>query len=263
LHDCLPLTVCHPDRPAARLRRLTGKTPVFVQDVAPGFDPPVAKPDQVREWIDAALDHSPSIEARAIAVDVARLGVRRTRAGHLPRVDLVGSVARSRNESLTNLDQTSNLRSFGVQISVPLFSGGGVLATERQAQFDLARTEEDLRTERENVELDVRRFQQAADSASMRAAALRNAVDAGEIAVTGATQAQAAGLATQSEVLDARSRLYASRRDLAQARYDHLAARARVMLLAGEPMQLIIERVGMELIERVDLANLPSPNESP
>lgn len=246
---------------AARLHRLTGQTPAFVQDVAPGFVPQVTEPAQVREWIEVALSHSPVIEARTIAVDVARFGVRRTQAGHLPRVDLVASLSRSRNESLANLDQTSNLRTIGVQVSVPLFSGGGVSATVRQAQFDLSRTEEELRSERENVALDVRRFQQAADGASMRASALRNAVAAGETAVLGATQAQAAGLATQSEVLDARSRLYASRRELAQARYDHLGARARVMLLAGEPMHRIIERIGMELTERVDLATLPLPTE--
>lgn len=246
---------------AARLRRLTGQAPAFVQNIVPDFRPLVSAPAVLREWTDAALTQSPVVEARAIAVDAARFGVRRAQAGHLPRVDLIGSVARNRNESLANLDQTSNLRTIGVQVSVPLFSGGGVQASVRQAQSEMSRAEEDLRNERENVQLEVRRLLQAADSAALRADALRNAVAAGETAVTGATRAQAAGLATQSEVLDARSRLYASRRELAQAQYDHLAARMRMMLLAGEAMQRVIEQIGAVLIERIDLT--PSASLSP
>lgn len=241
---------------AARLRRLTGRMPTFVHDIVPAFRPQASQPAQLREWTDTAMAQSPSIEARTIAIDVARFGVRRMQAGHLPRLDLIGSVARNRNESLANLDQTSNLRTIGVQLTVPLFSGGGVQASVKQASSELARAEEDLRSERENIELEVRRLLQAADSAALRAEALRNAVAAGEIAVTGATRAQEAGLATQAEVLDARSRLYSSRRELAQSQYDHLAARMRMMLLAGEPMQSVIDQIGAALIERIDL-NLP------
>ena len=62
-------------------------------------------------------------------------------------------------------------------------------------------------------------------------------------------------------MLDARSRLYASRRELAQAQYDHLAARMRMMLLAGEAMQRVIEQIGAVLIERIDLT--PSASLSP
>lgn len=248
---------------AARLRRLTGRAPSFVQDIVPGFRPAASAPAQLREWTGTAMLQSPVIEARTIAVEVARYGVKRTQAGHLPRVDLIGSVTRSRNESLSNLDQTSNLRTLGIQVSVPLFSGFGVEATTRQAQSEVSRAEQDLLAERENVELEVRRLLQGADSAALRSEALRNAVVAGETAVTGATRAQAAGLATQAEVLDARSRLYASRRDLAQAQYDHLAARMRLMLLAGEPIQRVIDQIGTHLIDRVELTPLASTSPSP
>lgn len=245
---------------AARLRRLTGRMPAFAQDITPGFRPQPAAPAQLLEWTEAAMRQSPVIEARALAVEAARFGVRRTQAGHLPRLDLVGSVARNRNESLANLDQSSSLRTIGVQLSLPLYSGGGVTATVRQAQFESLRAEEELRTERENVELELRRLLQAADAAAARAAALRNAVAAGETAVTGATLAQAAGQATQTEWLDARSRLYASRRELAQAQYDHLAARMRLLLLAGEPTPRVIGDIGAVLIERIPFAPpAPSP----
>jgi protease secretion system outer membrane protein len=241
----------------ARLRRLTGRLPVFAQDTPAGFLPARSQASDARDWIGRALLQSPVIEVRQAALDAARFSVKRSQAGHLPRLDLVGSVTKSRNDSLSNLDQTSRLRSVGIQLSVPIYSGGGVQASVVQAQAELARVEEELRADRENTELEVVRQLQLADSAAQRAEALRRAIAAGEVALTGATRAQEAGLATMTEVLEARSRLQNSRRDLAQAQYDHLASRMRLMLQAGEPMQRVIDQIDALLSEKFDLPPPP------
>ncbi|MFO1326904.1 MAG: TolC family outer membrane protein [Rubrivivax sp.] len=242
----------------ARLKRLTGRQPVFALDTPTAFVPPRSQPADVRDWIEKALVQNPVLEVRQAAVDAARFGVRRNQSGHLPRLDLVGSVARARNDSLNNLDQTSFLRSVGIQLTVPLYSGGGVEASVRQAQAELSRAEEELRGERENSELEIVRQLQMADSAAQRADAMVRAVAAGEVALTGATRSQAAGQATLTEVLEARSRLQASRRDLAQAQYDHLAARMRMMLQAGEPMQRVIDQLDALLSQRIELPPTPT-----
>ena len=238
---------------AARLRRLTGQMPAFVQDAAPDFRPRPFEPTALGEWSAATLAQNPVIEVRRAAVEAARYGVKRSQAGHLPRLDLVASSSNSRNESLSSLDQRSRLNSLGIQLSLPLFSGFGVQASVRQAEAELARVEEELNAERENNELEVRRLLQAADSAALRADALREAVAAGEIAVTGASMAVQAGVVTQSDVLEASSRLYAYRRDLALALYDHLASRMRLMVLAGEPMQRVVDEIGALLVVQTTL----------
>ena len=87
-------------------------------------------------------------QARAAGADkkiarrsAPRFGVRRNQSGHLPRLDLVGSVARARNDSLNNLDQTSFLRSVGIQLTVPLYSGGGVEASVQGGGARLVRVD--------------------------------------------------------------------------------------------------------------------------
>ncbi|MCZ2439522.1 MAG: TolC family outer membrane protein [Burkholderiales bacterium] len=236
----------------ARLQRLTGRTPAFVNDVPPDFAPQAVPLTTLRDQTEQALADSPAVRMRLAALDSARFAVRRNQAGHLPRVDAVASVTRSRNESLANLDQTSRLFSVGVQLSVPLFNGGGVDASVRQAELDAARAAEDLRAEQDNLRVELRRLLQSADAAAQRTQALRKAVAASEVALEGATRALAAGLGTQSDVLVARSRLLSARRDLAQAQYEHLMARSRVSVLAGEPMQQVVDRLAAELAVRVD-----------
>lgn len=237
----------------ARLKRLTGRTVLFVNDTAAGLRPQRVSDAEVLDWIETARRQNPTLEVRQASLDAARHLVRRNQAGHLPRLDLVGNVSKARNDSLNNLDQTSHLRSIGIQLSVPLYNGGGVEAGVRQSQAELLRAEEDLRNERENNELEIRRLLQSADGAALRVQALERSVAANEVAVSGATRMQEAGLATLADVLDARSRQFSARRDLAQAQYDNVRALVQTMLLAGEPMQRVVDRADAMLSQRIDL----------
>ena len=245
----------------SRLARITGRPPVFVQDTLPDFSPQVSDPRAERDHIEAALANSSTVQVRLAAVETTRLAVQRAKAGHLPRIDAVANISRSRNESLSSLDQSTFVRSVGVQMSMPLYSGGGVVAAVAQAEADHARAEQELRNERDNVTFEVRRLLQLADSAAARAAALRNAVAAAEVAVTGATRAQQAGMGTLNDVLDARARLYAARRDLAVALYDHINSRSRLLVNCGESPQAVIDHNNALLQVRVDLATAtPTPS---
>jgi outer membrane protein, protease secretion system len=243
---------------AARLERYTGRMPAFVNNTPPDFQAAADEAGALRQWVAAGVLQNPAIEVRQAALEAARFGVKRNQAGHLPRVDLVANLAKSSNESLNSLGQSTSLRSVGVQVSLPIFSGFGVQAAVRQSQADVGRAEEELRNERENNALEIRRQLQTADSAALRALALRKAVAAGEVAVEGATRAQEAGLVTLSEVLDARRSLFSVRRDLSLTHYDHLAARVRMMVLAGEPVQRIIDKTNALLTDP-----LPIPNNDP
>lgn len=217
------------------LRRLTGVETLKLQRVADGFMPPAPQPARLAEWMERAERDNPSLRARRLYVEAARLGIERARAGHLPRADLVASLGRSSNESISNLNQTSTLRSVGVQLSIPLYSGGATEAGIKQSMFDRDRTQEELRNERESVQLELHRNFYTADNSLARVEAQVRALASSELAQQGMTRAQAAGLATQTDVLDSIARRYAAARDLAQARYEYLASRLRLMLLAGVP----------------------------
>lgn len=241
---------------ASRLRRITGQPLLFVRDAGEDFALPLPQPRDAQAWLDIALGNSPLVQARQMAVEAARASIQRSQAGHLPRLDLVASLQNSRNESLSNLNQTSNLKSVGVQLSVPLFNGFGVDASVRQAGAELSRAEEDLRNERENVQVEVNRLVRLLDTGVQRVAALQRAVAAGEVALTGATRAFEGGVGTQFDVLDARAKLFAARRDLVLARNEHLATYVRLMAVAGEAPQRPIDELDRLLSVRVELPSV-------
>jgi protease secretion system outer membrane protein len=219
------------------LQRITGRPTTDLNQVSPDFVPDEPASGSLFEWLETAVQNSPTIRARQQALIAAQFNVKRQFAGHLPRVDLVASIGRSENDSITTLGQTSVLKSFGVQVNVPLYNGGGVDASVKQAVAEQGRAEEDIRVERENVEAEVQRNYLLVANGAARVLAYRRAAESSQVAYTGAVRAQEAGLGTTADVLDAQARLFTARRDLAQARYEYLSARLRLRAQAGLPLE--------------------------
>lgn len=236
-----------------RLRRLTGQDFNWLRELPADYRPTPLLLASLEEWRSLADDQNPNVQARRETVQVARAGVKRNLAGHLPRLDMVASMTRNRNESLNNLNQSSALRSIGLQLSVPLYSGGGVDASVRQAEAQQAQTEEEYRSERDNVFIEIERLFMAVQHGSNRIDAAVKVVDANQIALTGTSRALDAGLATGTDVLDSQSRLFTAFRDLAQARYEYLIARMRLMALAGMSMHGVVDDIDRLLAVKTDL----------
>ena len=218
------------------LQRLTGQPTSQLHQIAQDFVPEETAVGGLFEWLETAVRNSPLIQAKQQALVAARMNVKRQSAGHLPKVDLVASIARNENESLSNLGQTSVLKSLGVQVNVPLYAGGAVVAGVRQAVADQAQAEEDIRNEREEVEAEVQRNYLLVSNGAARVLAHRRAAESSQVAYTGAIRAQEAGMGTTADVLDAQVRLFSARRDLAVARYEYLSARLRLKTHAGVPL---------------------------
>lgn len=218
-----------------QLQRVTGVRDASLQRVSASRLSEEAPAERLGEWIEMGVRQSTVLQARARSVEVAKLAVTRQYGGHLPRLDIVASMSRSENDSIANLGQTTSQRSIGLQLVVPLYSGGSVDASIRQAVARQARADEELRDERESLELDIQRFYQAAVTGARSVAAYRLAVGSADLAWQGARRALELGLGTASDVAQTQAAYFSAQRDLAQARTDQLLARLRLMARAGLP----------------------------
>lgn len=234
-----------------QLRRITGLEAQPLRQVPDDYMPGPLQPHGLEDWLELAMRQNPSLKARELAVEAARMAVQRQYAGHLPRLDMVASVSHSQNESLSNLNQTSSLRSIGLQLSIPLYSGGGVDASVKQAVADQARVEEEVRVERENVSLEIQRQHQAVALGASRIVAYKVAVDSAALALQGSQRALEMGLSTNHDVAEAQARYSSARRELAQARVDYLISRLRLMVHAGMPMADVVADLDRALVPTV------------
>ncbi len=234
------------------LKRVTGVDATLLTRPPRDFVVPPLLPDRQQDWMELALRQNPVVRSREHELTISRFGIERARAGHLPRMDMVASISQGRNESPTNVNQTTSQRSLGVQFSVPLYAGGAVQASIRQATADRDRAEQALRNERESVLLDVERYYRLVSTAPSRIEALQRVVKSSEIELMGATRSQENGVGTLADVLDARTRLSSALRELYQAQLDVLAGRLRLMISAGMQASTVIDELSRMLAETAE-----------
>ena len=199
------------------------------------------QPATLEEWMQRAEVQNADLLALKARIEIARSEVGIARAAHLPTLDAVAQWTRSGSEDF-NAAPGTHLRNqqLGVQLSVPIFAGGGVESGVRQALAERLRAEETLEASRR--ELGVRLFREfkGVSEGVLKVRALEQAVRSAEQLWVSNQRSVEAGSRTLVDVLNAEAQWQAARRDLAQARYTYLLARLRLQALAGEPLEVAV-----------------------
>lgn len=198
-----------------------------------GFRPAELTPASFEEWQALVLANNNELAAARLGVENARLDIGRIKAGHLPRVDFVGTYSKGNNETINTLGEESTNRALGVQVNIPLYQGGAVNAQTRQAAAGYERARSDLEARTNKVTVDLRRAHSLAQSSVRKIDALIKAVESAKLLMTATEQSIKGGVRINLDLLNAQQQLFSSQRDLAQARYAYLIATLRLRALAG------------------------------
>ncbi|MCC2971131.1 TolC family outer membrane protein [Massilia sp. IC2-476] len=180
------------------------------------------------EWSKRAVDNSNELEVARLAVENARLEIGRQKAGHLPRIDFVGTYSKGDNETINTLNQDNLNRSLGVQVNIPLYAGGAVNAQTRQAAANYERARADLEVRTDRLLVEVRKAHSLAQSSVRKVDALMKAVESAKLLMTATEQSIKGGVRINLDLLNAQQQLFTSQRDLAQARFSYLVAVMRL-----------------------------------
>jgi outer membrane protein len=205
----------------------------------PPLNPP--EPMDMAQWSETALQQNLSLIALRNATEVARQNIELQDSGHYASLDLVGShtVARTAASGVADSDNSS----IGIQLSVPLYSGGGVTSRTRQAQFDYRAAQEELDRQNRAVNRQVRDAYRGVVSSISRVKALEASTVSAQSALEATEAGFEVGTRTMVDVLDEQRNLYRARRDYSRVRYDYIMNGLRLKLAAGS-------------IEREDLATV-------
>lgn len=186
------------------------------------------------EWWLRAEANSPELQYWRHSVDVARLEVDKARAGHYPTLDVVAQVVHSAAENVTSTSSNYRNRVLGLQLSVPLFSGGAIESSIRQAHARAESAEASLESVRRDLRLRLRKEFRGVTEGHLRIQALEQAVRSSEQMVVSSRRSYAAGARTLLDVLEAEHSHQLALRDLSQARYSYLTAWVLLQALSGE-----------------------------
>ncbi|KAF1052070.1 MAG: Outer membrane protein TolC [Stenotrophomonas maltophilia] len=191
------------------------------------------QPTTFEAWRGLALAHSADLQTQRHALQAAGYEVERNRAGHLPTVSLYASSGRTSSASESTFDQKYDTDSIGLRVSVPLFEGGRVTASTRQAGEKYAQAEAELDAQTAKLINDLHKQYDLTTSSLAKVRAYEQAVAAADEQVKATRRSVAGGERVNRDVLDAEQQLYSSRRDLAEARLACLNAWLSLRQLAG------------------------------
>ncbi len=208
------------------------------------------EPANLEEWTRKAEEASPEIKAMQARLDATRREVSKAQAGHLPTLDAVAQWSNSGSENITRVNSRYENKTIGLQLNIPLYSGGYVNSTIRQAVAEQTRVEETLEALRRDLGVRVHREYRGVSEGVMRVRALEQAARSAEQMMKSTQMSQKAGSRTQLDVLNAQQQYTLALRDLAQARMVYLLSKVRLSSLVGADALDSVEQVNGSLSAR-------------
>jgi TolC family type I secretion outer membrane protein len=204
-------------------------------------------PDRLEDWTARAEESSPEIRSLKAQREAARFEIDKAKSGHLPTLDAVAQWSISDSDNVTRINSRYDNRAVGLQLNVPIFSGGYVSSQSRQAAAEFTRSEEALEATRRDLRLRVEKEFRGMTEGVERIKALEQAVRSSEVMVVSNRRSFEGGARTQVDILNAEQQRVSALRDLAQARYLYLMSQIRLQALTGQADAAAIDQVNAYL----------------
>jgi outer membrane protein/protease secretion system outer membrane protein len=185
------------------------------------------------EWIARADSTSAEVDAARAQIEMSRAEVDKARSAHYPTLDGYASLTRTNSDNVNSVNTRYYQKSVGVQLTVPLFSGGYVNSQVREALARLEASQDQLEALRRDLAVRVQQEFRGVTEGLVKVKALEQAVRSAEQLIVSSRRSFEAGVRTRLDILNAEQQAGQARRDLAQARFSYLLSRVRLRALAG------------------------------
>ncbi|QXC57952.1 outer membrane channel protein TolC [Vibrio mimicus] len=175
--------------------------------------------------IEQAQQKNLSLLTARISQDVARDNISLASSGHLPSLTLDGGYNYGNNSNDNAKGSPSeeyNDLNIGVNLRVPLYTGGNISSQTKQAEFAYVAASQDLEAAYRSVVKDVRAYNNNINASIGALRAYEQAVISAKSALEATEAGFDVGTRTIVDVLDATRRLYDANKNLSNARYDYI-----------------------------------------
>lgn len=194
-------------------------------------------PRDLTAWQSDAEASNPSLRMQALALDIARAEAHKHSLRAATTVDLVAQAGQDRLHGSGDFGSARNKSvnaMVGVQINVPLYTGGWRSAKQDEALALQAKAEAQVQSTREQVAQQVHGAWLGLSVGASRVQALGEALTASEARLDATRLGHEVGHRTLLDVLSAENDAAAARLALAQARTGLLLDHLRLAALAGQ-----------------------------
>jgi len=226
------------------LSEITGQPLLGLKGLSSDYRPQNSDSRTAEDWLKMALDANPSLRARQEALAAAEKDVETARAGHYPTLGASYNWSDSSTSgsnrvfqplptSTTAFNSGGDGGTFGVTLSIPIFSGFATQSRLRQAISQRDVVADQLEQQKRALTRQTRGAFRALQSGAAEVEARRLAVVSAKAAYEAGEAGLEVGTRTIVDVLIAQQSLFLAEREYARARHAFLVNTLRLKQAAG------------------------------
>jgi outer membrane protein len=238
------------------LREITGQYHAELASLnTDKFSPQTPSPTTADEWVKLAEQLNLSLKANKLALQIAQNDIDMAHAGHYPTVSLDASYGTSDNTSKNSLNgqsQTTDLprldsKKIGLNLRVPLYSGGATTAQTAVARANYVAASQDLELSYRTAVRQVRSSFNDINANIATIRALEQAAVSAQSALNATEAGFEVGTRTIVDVLQSTRNLFEARRNLSGARYNYVIAILTLKQAAGNLSEQDLQAINQAL----------------
>lgn len=204
------------------LRQLTGQAYSSIKAFTKNLPLQTPQPNNIERWINAATQNNLKLMAARYGVEIAREKIKMQASGHLPSLSLMGNYGKT--DTFNSVPNSLNKKggTLGLELDVPLFSGGTVSSKTRQAQYDFQTASANLDNTYRLLIINTRQKYNDILADISKIKAEQQAIKSAQLSLDSTEESYKAGTRTIVDVLIAQQNVYDTKRSAATDQYNYL-----------------------------------------
>lgn len=232
------------------LQKVIGRIPSNLSRLNEKLPLKTPEPNDMEQWVASSEQQNLQYQIQQAAFEIANQEVERNRGGHYPTLDVVASYRDANNASLNfGIGGNTQSTAIGLQLNLPIFSGGSTSSKVREAVANQDKAREDLEDTRRQVELQTRQAFLGVTSGEAQVRALEQALVSTQSSLDSTKLGFEVGVRTSVDVLNAQQQLFSAKRDLSQARYAYIMNQLKLKSAVGTLGEADLEQVNSLLAQ--------------
>lgn len=214
------------DNKRSEVDRMLGEPVGPLNSLRDSTRPPSLQAESLQSWTDSAREQSLQVRIAQAALDVADREIAKSRAAHSPSLDFTAGYGTNFSSgsvsSPADIMTRTRAGQVGLNLTIPLFAGGGVQARVREALALKDKAAEDLEAARRLAMTQARQAFSGVTNGAAQVQALESAIRSSKSSVDANKIGFRIGTRINIDVLNAEQQLSAAQRDWHKARAETL-----------------------------------------
>ncbi|MDF1782471.1 MAG: TolC family outer membrane protein [Alcanivoracaceae bacterium] len=223
-----------------QLEALTGKRWDSIDGLKTELPMAGPEPSEPEPWVEQAQANNPQVVSARFNAETAKAVSKQGLGAQMPSVNLIGQYQHkhtldldTNQLSVNSIELGSESNYYGVQVSMPIFTGGSVNSKRKQAALNYQATEEQYKLVWRDTGQQTRSLHRVVEADVLRVQARRQALVSAQSALKATESGYSVGTRNVVDVVIAQRNMYSAQRDYAGARYDYILDSLRLKAAAG------------------------------